>query len=79
MAGLHAAGDDQPVLVDERKRPEHNSIGQREQGRVRTNAEREERDGDERRLRPCPQGADRVAQRHHDASITASASVALLT
>ena len=60
-AGLHATADDQPVLFSEGKRPEHDRIGQREQGRVRTDAEREERDGDERQLGPCPDGAQRLA------------------
>ena len=64
-AGLHATADDQPVLIREGKRPEHDRIGQREQGGVRTDPEREERDGDERQLGPCPHGAERLAQRHH--------------
>ena len=63
--GLHATADDQPLLIREGKRPEHDRIGQREQGGVRTDPEREERDGDERQLGPCPHGAQRLAQRYH--------------
>jgi hypothetical protein len=77
-AGLHATADDQPVLFREGKRPEHDRISQREQGGVRTDAEREERDGDERQLGSRPYGAQRLAHRHHGASIIGSSSLLVL-